>query len=116
MPRWLKYSLWILLIVLLTAIPLAMLSEAGSLEGVITDELGPVPGAVVKATNVMTLDVSRTATNSAGHYKFDKLRAGRYSLWITADGHDSIEVPRLIVDHGQEVRQDLQMRRIRPRT
>ena len=110
-----KYWLWALLILLLAAIPLAMRFESGSIEGVITDEVGPVAGASVEATNVMTLAVFKTESDSAGHYKFEDLRAGRYSLWVVADGHDSVEIPRVIVDHGQAVREDLRLRRIRPK-
>lgn len=111
MPRWLKYSLLILAFLLLVSIPLAMPFETGSIEGIITDDQGPVAGACVQARNVMTDAVFHVESDAMGYYKLEDLRAGRYSLWVQAAGHDSVWILQIPVERDQSVRQDLYLAR-----
>jgi len=91
----------ILLIVLLAAVPLAWQSQGGAIEGIVTDQWGPIAGATITARNVMHGDVFSAVTNSGGHYRFDSLRPGRYSLWVEAPEHESMWAPQVLVEHGQ---------------
>jgi hypothetical protein len=110
MPRWLKVVLFVLLL-LIASIPLAMQFETGSIEGSITDDLGPVANASVDARNVMTGAVGRAQSDAGGAYVVDNLRAGRYSLWIQAPGHDPIWLHGVIVERNQAARQDVHLTR-----
>ena len=85
----LKYVLLIALVLLLAAIPLAMQRDTGRIDGVITDEHGPIAKVSVEARNTMSGDVFRGESDAAGHYKLASLPQGRYSLWVKAPEHDS---------------------------
>lgn len=109
MPRWLKFLILALILCLLTSIPLAMQFENGSIEGFITDQSGPVAGASVEARNRIRGDVLRAISDATGYYKLSKLRAGSYSVWVQAVGHDSVWIESVTVQHGQAVREDVSL-------
>ncbi len=118
MPGWLKYVLLALvLLFLIGAYPLAMQFETGSIQGEITNDLGPVAKASVEAHNVLMGAVmagaaARTESDAAGTYRLNNLRVGRYSLWVEAAGHEPIWVPMVIVERGRTTRQDVHLTRI----
>ena len=111
MPRWVKFVLLGLILLLIGSIPLAMQRETGSIQGMITNDRGPVAKASLEARNVMTGAVTRAESDAAGTYKLENLRAGRYSLWVRAAGHDSIWIREVIVERGQATHQDLHLTR-----
>jgi len=104
----LKYALLIALVLLLASIPLAMQRDTGRLDGVITDEHGPIAKASVEARNVMSGDVFRIQSDAAGHYKVS-VPQGRYSLWVKASEHDSEWVRELIVEQGRTTHRDIRL-------
>jgi hypothetical protein len=112
MPHWLKFVLLGAFLLLLASVPLAMQPDYGALEGVVSNEQGPVAGATIEARNVMTGAVMRVVSDQRGYYRFDRLRAGRYSLWVQAPRHDSVWVARVVVERGESARQDVLLRRI----
>ncbi len=118
MPAWIKYALMALvLLLLLGAYPLAMQFETGSIQGVITNDFGPVAKASVEAHSVLTGAImsgasARTASDAAGIYRLDNLRVGRYSLWVEAAGHEATWVPVVSVERGKTTRQDVHLTRI----
>jgi hypothetical protein len=59
MQRWLKFSLLVLGLLVMAAIPLAMQFDTGSIEGVITNDRGPVANASIEARNLMFGDILR---------------------------------------------------------
>jgi len=109
MPRWLAYISLILLLFMLPSLPLAkqLEPETGCIQGLISDQLGPLPQASVEARNLMTGAISYAESDPAGLYMLDKLNAGRYSLWVTARYHDSLWVQQIAVEHGQTVQRDI---------
>lgn len=113
MPRWLKFVLFALLLLLLTSIPLAKQFETGSIEGLITDDRGPISDASVEARNMMSGAVFRVRSGADGAYEFEDLKAGRYSIWVNARGCDSAWIPGVVVERGQTTRRDIQLSRIR---
>jgi Carboxypeptidase regulatory-like domain len=106
-------TLWFILC-LLASICLAKQFEDGSIEGIVTDESGPVVGASLEARNRVHGDTARTYSDARGHFKLCDLRAGLYSLWGQAEGHDSVWIQSVIVEHGQAVRQDVRLRKVSP--
>ncbi len=109
MPRWIKFTLLIFAFLLVAAIPLARQFETGSIEGSITDARGPVAGASVEARNLVSGDVFNAESDANGEYILEHLRPGQYSLWVEARGHDSLWVPRVVVEHGQAAREDVRL-------
>ena len=107
----LKYALLIAIVLLFASIPLAMQRETGGLDGLITDEHGPIAKAFVEARNVMSGTVFRTQSNATGHYKVESLPQGRYSLWIKALEHDSEWVREVIVEQGRTTHRDIRLGR-----
>ncbi len=112
MPRWLKYLLLFLLVLLASSIPLAMQPATGSIQGKVADESGPVARATVEARNVVTGVVYRATSDASGRYTLGSVRAGSYSLWVTAEGHDSIWVREITVERGQTAHEDIRLPKI----
>jgi len=105
----LKYALVIAVLFLLASIPMAMQRERGSIQGLITNNRGPLAKASVEARNVMSGAVTRTRSDAAGHYRLENLPEGRYSLWVTAAGHDSTWVREIVVDHNRITHYDIRL-------
>lgn len=111
MPHWLRYVLLLFLLLLVGSIPLAMQFETGSINGLVVDDRGPVERASIEAHNAMTGSVSRTESDRHGRYEISRLRAGRYSMWVEADRHNSIWVPQILVEHGGATQRDFNLTR-----
>jgi hypothetical protein len=105
----LKYALLIALVLLLATIPLAMQRETGGIDGVITDEHGPIAKASVEARNVMSGAVFRAQSVATGQYRIESLPQGRYSLWVKAPEHDSEWIREVVVENGQTSRHDIRL-------
>jgi hypothetical protein len=105
----LKYALLIAVLLLLVSIPLAMQREAGGIDGLITNETGPIAKASVEVRNVMSGTVFRAESDATGHYRLKSLPQGRYSLWVKAPGHDSVWIRELIVEHDRTTHQDIRL-------
>jgi hypothetical protein len=90
-----------LLILVLAVVSLAFQRQSGVIEGMVTDQWGPIPGAMITARNVLHGDAVHTATNTNGHYRFDALRPGRYSLWVEAPEHEAVWALQVLVEEGQ---------------
>lgn len=109
-----KLALLAFLVFLMAAIPLAMMPpNTGAMEGVVSDELGPVPGAAIEAHQQVTSVFEHADADANGYYRLDMLRAGHYSLWVESPGHDSIYIAQVSVERGRVARQDILMRRTR---
>lgn len=109
MRRSLKVILFIAALLLLAVIPLARQFEKGAIQGVIADTHGPIPDASVDARNLASGVVIHAIADTAGEYTLENLRPGQYSLWIEAAGHDSLWIPRVIVESGLTSRQDIHL-------
>src|ERR1700677_4602099 len=84
--------LFCLFVFLISAIspPLRAQSNAGSINGVITDPSGAViPGATVTIQNPVSQYTRNTTTDSAGHYSFPNLPFNSYHLSVKASGFAS---------------------------
>jgi hypothetical protein len=99
---------------LIAAIPLAMNQpDTGAIEGLITDELGPVPGAAIEAHQPVTGVFVHGESDATGYYRIDRLHSGHYSLWVQAAAHDSIWIAQVPVERGLIAREDIFVRRTR---
>lgn len=114
MQKWMKYALFALLLLSIAAVPLAMIQpDTGSIEGVITDEIGPVAGAVIEAHQQVTAVFVHGESDATGYYRIDGLHTGRFSLWVQAADHDSIWIAQVPVERGHAAREDIFMHRTR---
>jgi|GEM_PF-2562339 len=111
MPTVLKYVLLIAVLLLLVSIPLAMQRQVGGIDGLITNEHGPIVKASVQARNVMSGAIFRAQSGAAGHYKIANLSQGRYSLWVTAPLHDSQWIREIVVEEGRTTHRDIRLGR-----
>src|SRR5690348_3233144 len=98
-----------LLLLGVAAIPLAMQRPAGALEGVITDETGPIAGVTVELTHSLSGAIARTVSDRRGGYRVTELQRGTYSLWITEAAHESVGIPRVFVENGETAHLDVRM-------
>ena len=114
MPTVLKYILLIAVLLLLVSIPLAMQRQVGGIDGLITNERGPIVKASVEARNVMSGAVFRAQSDAAGHYTIATLPQGRYSLWVTAPLHDSQWIREIVVEEGRTTHRDIRLGRSQP--
>lgn len=83
------YRCLILAILTLCIFPICASAQtaSASLSGRVTDQSGAViPGASVKATNVLTGVTTATRSNGAGDYVFAALPPGTYRLTVNAPG------------------------------
>ena len=79
-------------------------STQGSVFGAVTDKAGAVvPGASVTLTSTDEGAVRTTKSNGVGDYRFEDVKAGRYSLDVEATSFEKWNATGLVV----EVRQDL---------
>lgn len=99
------------LFLLAAALPLAMQRSASSIEGVLTNDSGPIVGATVEARHITFGETTQATSDGGGFYRITGLRRGAYSLWITAAGHNSVSIPRIFVEEGVTSRKDVQLRR-----
>lgn len=104
-----KFALLAAFALLLVSISVAIQRDTGGIEGVITNQHGPLAKASVEARNVMSGVVFRAESDSAGHYKLEGLPPGRYSLWVKASGHDSEWIRELVVERGRITRHDIHL-------
>lgn len=84
-----------------------MESTAGSIEGLISDDFGPVKNATVDAVHLTQSSVAHSTSDASGYYRLDDLPRGTYSLWITAPLHNSVSIPKVFVEAGQVVVKDV---------
>jgi hypothetical protein len=111
MQGWLRYAVLAFALLLAAIWPLTRETDHAAIEGQITNQSGPLAGASVEARNVTGGSVVRAVSDANGYYRLGDLRPGRYSLWITAEGHYSALIERLAVDRGETVRRDVRLNR-----
>ncbi|HUA86367.1 MAG TPA: carboxypeptidase-like regulatory domain-containing protein [Bryobacteraceae bacterium] len=99
-----------LIFLLLCSVPLAMQIETGSIEGIVSNDFGPVPNASIDAMNAMTGAPAHVQSDRAGAYILKDLHAGRYSLWVQAPGNDYLWIREVPVERGQITHHDIHLK------
>lgn len=103
LPR-LHLTTFLLVALILPAIPTFGQSTSGNVTGTIFDPTGAtVPDANVVATDQATGAEKTTTSTSAGDYRFENLPVGKYTLTVTAQGFDKAEMKNLAVNLNQTV-------------
>lgn len=116
MQRWLKFTLLLVAFLLMAAIPLAMQlnnASAGSIEGRVSDDLGPVVNASIQVRDLFNGAMILSASDTGGAYRVAHLPPGQYSLRVEADGHDSLRLAQIVVEAGRPTRRDIRLERLR---
>jgi hypothetical protein len=107
--RQLRYSLFVLTILLLPALALAQ-GERGALNGIVTDQNGGVvANAEVVATNVQTNIETKTTTTDAGVYRLSSLPAGKYKITVKAQGFQTTVVNEVNLLVAQTLTVDIKL-------
>ncbi len=101
-------GIWIaFLAALVMAAPAPTLAQnaalsTGGIRGEVADPSGAViPGATIVVRNDAGRVVAKTTSNAAGEYSIPGLPAGRYSIWVTAQGFAAYTAPQVIVTTGR---------------
>src|SRR5580698_2898480 len=82
-------------------------STQGSIIGSVKDKAGAViPGAAVTLTNTGEGTVRTTKSNGVGDYRFQDVKAGRYSLVVAAPKFEKWEATGVELEVRQELRLD----------
>jgi len=98
-----------LLLCLALASPLLAQSQAttGVIQGRVTSEKNPVPGASVALKNTDTGYEKAMLTDGAGRFKAVLLPLGHYRITVTADGYSTFVKEGVQLDVGQTLELDL---------
>lgn len=92
---------------LLTALSGFAQSTQGSILGVVADSSGAViPGAAVTLTNTDEGTVRTTTSSATGLYRFVDVKAGHYSLSVTASNFQEFSITSVTLTVRQELRLD----------
>ncbi len=76
-------------------------SAGGTIAGSVTDPTGAlVQNATVVATGVDTGSVYKTASSSAGVFRFPQMQLGRYNLVVSAPGFNALKLNGILVTLG----------------
>jgi len=84
-------------------------SEPGAIEGSISNDNGPVTGAVVEARDQRGITM-RATSDYGGHYELKNLRPSSYSLRVEAPSRNSVWVPRIAVESGQTIQRNFHIK------
>jgi len=113
--RWFKFLAILPLLSLASSVTLPKQFQQfgyGGIEGFVVDQAGiPVVEASVQVCNTMRGNCSGTVSQANGFYRITGLVAGRYTLWAEAKRYTSEWMPVIVVEEGQMMRQDIQLRR-----
>jgi hypothetical protein len=89
----------------------AQTAASGTVEGIVKDPTGGVlPGVTVIVRNVETNVARETVTDEGGRYRAPSLQPGRYEVSAELAGFEGSKIENVIVQVGQNVPIDLQMR------
>ncbi len=101
-------AMWIAVLAVMTltfsspALGQSATPATGGLRGQIADPSGAViPGATVVVRNGAGNVVGKAVSDAAGNYSITGLPAGRYSIWVTAEGFAEYSAPSITVAAGQ---------------
>lgn len=90
---------------LLATAAAAQLASQTALVGTVSDSGGLVlPGALVTAVNVGTLDKYEATTNGEGYYNIQFVRAGKYEITVSLTGFQTVKATGVDVANNQVVR------------
>jgi len=85
-------------------------STQGSIGGAVTDTAGAVvPGAMVTLTSTEEGTVRTTKSNGVGDYHFEDVKAGHYSLDVTAASFEKWNATGVALEVRQELRLDVKL-------
>ncbi|MDE3200127.1 MAG: carboxypeptidase regulatory-like domain-containing protein [Acidobacteriota bacterium] len=92
---------------LLAAVQGLAQTTQGSILGIVKDASGAViPGATITLTNTDEGTVRTTTSSATGLYRFVDVKAGHYSLSVTAANFQAFSVTRIALGVRQELRLD----------
>ena len=104
---------FLVLCVMLTLVSLPALSQGseGTIQGGVFDQSGgAIVGAKVEVTDVARGVTRNLTTDDAGQYSAPALNAGTYTVRAEANGFSALERKNVLLEVGQNVRVDLELR------
>ena len=102
-----KVSLSCLTLLLAVPILAGNSNKSSSVEGFVTlNAMVPLAGVTVEIDSRGWGIHLEGTTNTSGHYLFQEVRPGAYSMWADAKGYGCILIPHVAVNCDARVRQD----------
>jgi hypothetical protein len=99
---------YLLILLLVGAMPLAAQTFTGTILGAVTDASGSaVPAAKVTVTNVATNLPVEAATDQGGNFRFSLLPPGGYKLEVSAPGFKKFSQAGIVLQVQQQARVDV---------
>jgi hypothetical protein len=81
--------------------------QSSSIEGFVTlNAVTHLAGVTIGVDRLGQETHLHLKTNTSGHYLFEEVQPGAYSMWADAKGYGCILIPRVAVHYGERVRQD----------
>src|SRR5687767_3161868 len=93
-------------------LPVVILAQSGNsaISGTVKDGSGaPIPGAIVKLTNLDTGIAADTTSNESGIYRFGSLVPGTYRLEADSQGFEHLIRSSVVLQVGQTLAVDLSL-------
>src|SRR6185436_3256593 len=93
-------------------LPVLILAQSGNsaISGTVKDGSGaPIPGALVKLTNLDTGVVADSASNESGIYRFGSLVPGSYRIEADSQGFEHLVRSSVLLQVGQALAVDLSL-------
>ena len=91
--------------------PLAAQTTTGSIDGRVVDEnAAPLPGVTVEALSPNLMGTKTSVTDVEGHFRFNLLPPGTYSVKFTLSGFSTVEHNDVSVSLGRNVALAVEMR------
>lgn len=90
MPKQVRYGLWLGLLLVVAAVPIAMQLSSTAVEITVRDQSGPIAGAAIELRAQTSGDLSQAFTDRRGRANVE-VWPGSYGLRVQAAGHESHE-------------------------
>ena len=90
-----------LLASVLAALPAGAQETRGNINGVVQDQSGVVPGAMVRITNTNTSQTQQLVTNTSGYFEALLLNPGTYAVRVELQGFKTLTQTGISLAVGQ---------------
>ncbi len=105
-----RMRLWIgLLACVLAALPAQAQETRGNINGVVQDQGGVIPGAMVRVTNTNTSQTQQLVTNASGYFEALLLNPGTYAVRVELQGFKTLTQIGISLAVGQTLSLSLKL-------
>ena len=96
------------LVSVLAALPAQAQETRGNINGIVQDQSGVIPGAIVRITNTNTSQTQQLVTNSRGYFEALLLNPGTYAVRVELQGFKTLTQTGISLAVGQTAESDVE--------